>query len=45
MGVMRNSRNKIETELLFLLNDLFDGSGAEMLFYTNKGLLELVRRP
>jgi hypothetical protein len=41
---MRNSRNKIETELLFLLKDIFDASGAEMLYYTNKDLLELLRR-
>jgi hypothetical protein len=44
LRVMRNSRNKIETELMFLLKDLFDASGAVQLYFTNKDLLELLRR-
>lgn len=44
LRVMRNHRNKIETELLFLLKDLFDASGADKLYYTIKDLFEMLRR-
>lgn len=44
LRVMRNSRNKVETELLFLLKDIFDASGADKLYFTIKDLHELLRR-
>jgi hypothetical protein len=42
--VIRNNRNSLETELLLLLKELFEAVNCTNLQFTNKDLLELVKR-
>ncbi|MDX5482651.1 MAG: DUF5906 domain-containing protein [Hymenobacteraceae bacterium] len=44
LRVMQGSRNRVETELLLLLRELFEATGDEQLHFTAKDLLELLRR-
>ncbi len=44
LRVIRNNRNKIETELLFLFKEVFEATGAANLHFTNKDLLELLKK-
>jgi hypothetical protein len=42
LRVIRNNRNKTETEILLLFKEIFDGSNSKEFSFTNKDLLELL---
>jgi len=44
LRVIRNNRNRLETELLLLIKEMFESTTGNNLYFTNKDLLELVRR-
>lgn len=44
LRVIRSNRNKVETEILLLLQEIFDTTGRELFQFANKDLLELLRR-
>ncbi len=44
LRVMQGSRNKVETELLLLLRELFEATGDGQMCFTAKDMLELLRR-
>jgi hypothetical protein len=44
LRVIRNNRNRLETELLLLIKEMFESTTGNSLYFTNKDLLELVRR-
>ncbi|WP_114778732.1 primase-helicase family protein [Botryobacter ruber] len=44
LRVMQGSRNKVETEILLLLKELFEATGDELLHFTNRDILELLKR-
>ena len=42
--VIRNNRNKVETEMLLILKEIFEATGAETLYFSNKDMLELLKK-
>jgi len=44
MRVVRNNRNRLETEMLFILREIFETVGINNLEFTNKDMLELLKR-
>jgi len=44
MRVIRNNRNRLETEMLFILREIFENTGSSKLEFTNKDMLELLKR-
>lgn len=44
MRVIRNNRNRLETEMLFILREIFENTGIDKLEFTNKDMLELLKR-
>jgi len=44
LRVIRNNRNKTETEILLLFKEIFDGSNSKEFSFTNKDLLELLKK-
>ncbi|WAC11475.1 primase-helicase family protein [Dyadobacter pollutisoli] len=44
LRVIRNNRNRLETEMLFILREIFENTGISKLEFTNKDMLELLKR-
>jgi hypothetical protein len=44
LRVMRNNRNKVETEILLLFKEIFEATGAKELHFANKDVLELLKK-
>ncbi len=44
LRVIRNNRNRLETEMLFILREIFENTGTDKLEFTNKDMLELLKR-
>jgi hypothetical protein len=44
LRVIRNNRNKTETEILLLFKEIFDASNSNEFSFTNKDLLELLKK-
>ncbi len=44
LRVIRNNRNRLETELLLLFREIFEYSQQSTLYFTNKDILELLRK-
>jgi hypothetical protein len=44
LRVIRNNRNKTETEILLLFKEIFDATNSKEISFTNKDLLELLKR-
>ena len=44
LRVIRNNRNKIETEILLLFKEIFETNGSKELHFANKDILELLKK-
>ncbi len=44
LRVIRNNRNKAETEILLLLKEIFEATNARELSFANKDILELLKK-
>jgi hypothetical protein len=44
LRVIRNNRNKAETEILLLFKEIFEATNSNDLSFTNKDILELLKR-
>jgi hypothetical protein len=44
LRVIRNNRNKVETEILLLIKEIFETTGSKQLHFTNKDILELLKK-
>ncbi|MEJ7737148.1 MAG: primase-helicase family protein [Chitinophagaceae bacterium] len=44
LRVIRNNRNKVETEILLLFKEIFEATNAQELFFANKDILELLKK-
>ena len=44
LRVIRNNRNKVETEMLLLFKEIFEAINGEELFFANKDILELLKK-
>ena len=44
LRVIRSNRNKIETEMLLLFKEIFETTGTKELDFTNKDVLELLKK-
>lgn len=44
LRVIRNNRNKVETEILLLFKEIFEATGAKELHFANKDVLELLKK-
>ncbi len=44
LRVIRNNRNKTETEILLLFKEIFDSTNSTEFSFTNKDLLELLKK-
>jgi hypothetical protein len=44
LRVIRNNRNKTETEILLLFKEIFDSTNSREISFTNKDLLELLKK-
>jgi hypothetical protein len=44
LRVIRNNRNKIETEILLLFKDIFETTNSKELHFANKDILELLKK-
>jgi hypothetical protein len=44
LRVIRNNRNKVETEILLLFKEIFEATNSNELSFTNKDILELLKR-
>jgi hypothetical protein len=44
LRVIRNNRNKTETEILLLFKEIFDATSSKEISFTNKDLLELLKK-
>jgi hypothetical protein len=44
LRVIRNNRNKVETEILLLFKEIFEATNSRELSFTNKDILELLKK-
>lgn len=44
LRVIRNNRNRLETEALFIFKEIFESKGVDKIYFTNKDLIVLLNK-